>query len=58
MSLGCLTLLLPQMGKADGGTDWKVIAKAFVTEPVGSMRTTRDARKAIKALHGAAEALS
>ena len=51
-------MLLPQMGKADGGTDWKVIAKAFVTEPVGSMRTTRDARKAIKALHGAAEALS
>jgi hypothetical protein len=45
-------------GKGDGGTDWKVVAKAFVTEPVTSIRTTRDARKAIKALHGAAEALS
>jgi hypothetical protein len=35
-----------------------VVAKAFVREPVGSIHTTRDARKAIKALHGAAEALS
>ena len=45
-------------GKEDGGTDWRVVARAFVTDPVGSIRTTRDARKAIKALHGAAEALS
>jgi adenosylhomocysteine nucleosidase len=45
-------------GKQDGGTDWKVVAKAFVTEPVSSIRTTRDARKAIRALAGAAEALS
>jgi adenosylhomocysteine nucleosidase len=44
-------------GKADGGTDWKVVAKAFVTEPAGSIRTTQDARKAIRALHRAAEAL-
>ena len=49
---------LASAGKADGGTDWKVVAKAFVREPVGSIHTTRDARKAIKALHGAAEALS
>jgi adenosylhomocysteine nucleosidase len=44
-------------GKADGGTDWAVVAKAFLTEPVESARTTRDARKAIRALYHAAEAL-
>jgi hypothetical protein len=44
-------------GKADGGTDWKVVAKAFVTQPVASLRTTQDARKAIRALHRAAESL-
>jgi adenosylhomocysteine nucleosidase len=44
-------------GTADGGTDWKVVAKAFVTEPATSVRTTQDARKAIRALHRAAEAL-
>jgi adenosylhomocysteine nucleosidase len=49
---------LANAGRADGGTDWKVVARAFVTDPMGSIRTTRDARKAIKALHGAAEALS
>jgi adenosylhomocysteine nucleosidase len=49
---------LVSAGKADGGTDWKVVAKAFVMEPRGSIRTTRDARKAIRALHRAAEALS
>jgi adenosylhomocysteine nucleosidase len=49
---------LVSAGKADGGTDWKVLARAFVTEPRESIRTTRDARKAIRALHKAAEALS
>jgi hypothetical protein len=49
---------LAAAGKADGGTDWKVVVKAFVTDPMGSIRTTRDARKAIRALHRAAEALS
>jgi adenosylhomocysteine nucleosidase len=44
-------------GKSDGGTDWKVVAKAFVTEPVHSIRTARDARKAIRALYRAAGAL-
>jgi adenosylhomocysteine nucleosidase len=44
-------------GKADGGTDWKVVAKAFVTEPVRSIRTAQDARKAVRALYRAAEAL-
>ena len=45
-------------GKEDGGTDWKVVAKAFVTEPMSSIRTTRDARKAIRALRRAAESLA
>ena len=49
---------LASAGRADGATDWKVVVKAFVTDPVGSIRTTRDARKAIRALHAAAEALS
>jgi hypothetical protein len=49
---------LANAGRADGGTDWRVIARAFVTDPVRSIRTTRDARKAIRALHHAAEALS
>jgi adenosylhomocysteine nucleosidase len=50
-ALGCA-------GKADGGTDWKVVARAFATEPVSSVRTARNARKAMKALSRAAEALS
>ena len=45
-------------GKADGGTDWKVIATAFATEPVKSIRTARDARKASAALTRAAEELA
>jgi hypothetical protein len=45
-------------GKADGGTDWKVVATAFATEPFKSIRTARDARKATAALTRAAEELS
>jgi hypothetical protein len=45
-------------GKADGGTDWKVVATAFATEPVRSIRTARDARRASVALQRAAEELS
>jgi adenosylhomocysteine nucleosidase len=45
-------------GKEDGGTDWKVVAEAFLTEPVRSTRTARDARKALAALARAAEELS
>jgi adenosylhomocysteine nucleosidase len=44
--------------RADGGTDWKVVAAAFATEPVKSIRTTRDARRATAALQRAAEELS
>jgi hypothetical protein len=49
---------LANAGKPDGATDWKVVVKAFVVDPVASIRMTRDARKAIRALHQAAEALS
>ena len=45
-------------GKADGGTDWKVVATAFATEPLKSIRTARDARKASAALTRAAGELS
>jgi adenosylhomocysteine nucleosidase len=45
-------------GKADGGTDWKVVATAFVTEPVKSFQTARDASKATAALRRAASALA
>ena len=45
-------------GKADGGTDWKVVATAFVTEPVRSVKTARDARRATAALTRAAGELS
>ena len=45
-------------GKADGGTDWRVVATAFATEPVRSIRTALDARKAAAALESAAEKLA
>lgn len=45
-------------GKPDGGTDWRVVATAFATEPFRSIRTARDARKATAALTRAAEELS
>ena len=45
-------------GKADGGTDWGVIAKAFLVEPRKSIRTARDGRKALAALSRAASALA
>ena len=45
-------------GKADGGADWRVVATAFVTEPVRSIRTARDARRATAALARAAGELS
>jgi hypothetical protein len=45
-------------GKADGGTDWKVVATAFATEPVRSFRTARAASKATAALRRAASALA
>jgi adenosylhomocysteine nucleosidase len=44
-------------GKADGGTDWGVVTRAFLTEPLKSTRTALDARRALSALRQAAEAL-
>jgi adenosylhomocysteine nucleosidase len=49
---------LVRAGKADGSTDWKVVAGALLTEPLRSIRTARDARKATAALTRAAEVLS
>jgi adenosylhomocysteine nucleosidase len=45
-------------GRPDGGTNWKVVASAFVREPLTSVRTARDARKATAALRRAAGELS
>jgi hypothetical protein len=44
-------------GKADGGTDWGVVVRAFLTEPVKSLRTALDARRALAGLRRAAKAL-
>lgn len=45
-------------GRADGGTDWKIVVTAFATEPIRSVRTAVDARKATAALRRAAEELA
>jgi adenosylhomocysteine nucleosidase len=42
----------------DGGTDWKVVVSAFLTEPLGTLRSARDAHKAMRALGRAARALA
>lgn len=49
---------LVSAGKTDGGTDWKVVAGAFAAEPVRSIRTARDARRATAALTRAAQELA
>jgi hypothetical protein len=43
-------------GKADGGTDWAVVARAFLLEPLRSLRTALDARRAFASLSRAAAA--
>jgi hypothetical protein len=43
-------------GKADGGTDWAVVARAFLLEPLRSLRTALDARRAFTSLRRAAAA--
>jgi adenosylhomocysteine nucleosidase len=45
-------------GKPDGGTEWKVVAGALVTEPVRTLRTALDARRASAALSRAARELA
>jgi adenosylhomocysteine nucleosidase len=41
-------------GKADGATDWVVVARAFLLEPLRSLRTALDARRAFASLRRAA----
>ena len=49
---------LAQAARADGGTDWGVVAKAFVAEPRTSIRTALSARRALASLRHAASALA
>jgi adenosylhomocysteine nucleosidase len=44
--------------KPDGSTDWPAVARAFAAEPVSSVRVALRARRAFKALAGAASALA
>jgi adenosylhomocysteine nucleosidase len=48
---------LASAGGRDGGTDWAVVVRAFVLEPLLSVRTARGARRALATLARAAEAL-
>jgi adenosylhomocysteine nucleosidase len=49
---------LAHAARADGGTDWGSVAKAFLLEPRTSARTALGARRALGALERAAEALA
>lgn len=49
---------LASAGRADGGTDWSVVARAFVLEPLASLRTALGARRALASLERAAGALA
>jgi hypothetical protein len=43
--------------RADGSTDWKVVARSVVAEPITTGRAVVGARRALASLHRAAEAL-
>jgi hypothetical protein len=45
-------------GREDGGTDWVVVARAALLEPAKTVRTARNARRALASLQGAASALA
>jgi adenosylhomocysteine nucleosidase len=45
-------------GSADGGTEWGVVARALLLEPLRSARTALAARRAMQSLRRAAEALA
>jgi nucleoside phosphorylase len=45
-------------GREDGSTDWMVVARSFASQPLRSVRTARNTRKAIRALGRAARELS
>jgi adenosylhomocysteine nucleosidase len=49
---------LVRAGKPDGGADWRVVAEAFALEPRQSARTALGARRALRTLERAAEALA
>jgi hypothetical protein len=49
---------LAAAGREDGGTDWGVVARAVLLEPVRSLRTARNARRALASLRRAASALA
>jgi adenosylhomocysteine nucleosidase len=48
---------LAAAARPDGTTDWRVVARAFVTQPLTSIRVALDARRAAARLERAAEAL-
>jgi hypothetical protein len=49
---------LASAATADGGTDWAVLARSAVTEPVTTVRTARGATRALASLRHAAAALA
>jgi hypothetical protein len=49
---------LARAAGSDGGTRWGVVARAFVREPLRSVRTALGARRAMRSLERAAEALA
>ena len=44
--------------RADGGTDWRVVARATAVEPVQTLRTALAARRALAALEHAARTMA
>jgi nucleoside phosphorylase len=49
---------LASAATSDGGTNWRVVARSFATEPVRSTRTALGARRAFTALERAAAAMA
>jgi adenosylhomocysteine nucleosidase len=49
---------LVRAGRPDGRTDWGVVAHAFLADPLRSARTALGARRAMRSLRRAAEALA
>jgi hypothetical protein len=49
---------LATAARTDGSTDWSVVARAFLLEPLGSLRIALGARRALATLTRAAEALA
>ena len=49
---------LAQAATPDGGTDWRVVAQAFASEPRATVRTALAARRALASLRSAAAAFA